>query len=93
MQFWTCGRCDQPVWRAPGCAHCNQSGFSGRTGIYELLRIDETLRRLIHDGAGEMTLRDAAVRAGMQKLRRDGARLVADGSTSLAELTRVTREQ
>jgi general secretion pathway protein E len=84
---------DQPVWRAPGCAHCNQSGFSGRTGIYELLRIDETLRRLIHDGAGEMTLRDAAVRAGMQKLRRDGARLVADGSTSLAELTRVTREQ
>jgi len=83
----------QPVWRAPGCAHCNQSGFSGRTGIYELLRIDETLRRLIHDGAGEMTLRDAAVRAGMQKLRRDGARLVADGSTSLAELTRVTREQ
>jgi general secretion pathway protein E len=84
---------DQPVWQAPGCAHCNQSGFSGRTGIYELLRIDETLRRLIHDGAGEMTLRDAAVRAGMQRLRRDGARLIADGGTSLAELTRVTREQ
>jgi general secretion pathway protein E len=84
---------DQPVWQAPGCAHCNQSGFSGRTGIYELLRIDETLRRLIHDGAGEMTLRDAAVRAGMQRLRRDGARLLADGGTSLAELTRVTREQ
>jgi general secretion pathway protein E len=57
------------------------------------LRIDETLRRLIHDGAGEMTLRDAATRAGMQRLRRDGARLIADGSTSLAELTRVTREQ
>jgi general secretion pathway protein E len=84
---------DQPVWQASGCAHCNQSGFSGRTGIYELLRIDETLRRLIHDGAGEMTLRDAAVRAGMQRLRRDGARLIADGGTSLAELTRVTREQ
>ena len=72
---------------------CNQSGFSGRTGIYELLRIDETLRRLIHDGAGEMALRDAALRAGMQRLRRDGARWLADGSTSLAELTRVTREQ
>ena len=83
----------QPVWHAPGCAHCNQSGFSGRTGVYELLRIDETLRRLIHDGAGEMALRDAAARAGMQRLRRDGARFLADGSTSLAELTRVTREQ
>ena len=83
----------QPLWSAPGCAQCNQSGFSGRTGVYELLRIDETLRRLIHDGAGEMALRDAALRAGMQRLRRDGARWIADGSTSLAELTRVTREQ
>jgi general secretion pathway protein E len=84
---------DQRVWHAAGCAQCNRSGFSGRTGIYELLRIDETLRRLIHDGAGEMALRDAAIRAGMQRLRRDGARLIDDGSTSLAELTRVTREQ
>ena len=83
----------QSVWSAPGCPHCNGTGFSGRTGIYELLRIDETLRRLIHDGAGEMALRDAASRAGMQRLRRDGARWIADGSTSLAELTRVTREQ
>jgi type II secretory ATPase GspE/PulE/Tfp pilus assembly ATPase PilB-like protein len=38
-----------------------------------------------------MALRDAAIRAGMQRLRRDGARLINDGSTSLAELTRVTR--
>jgi general secretion pathway protein E len=82
----------QPAWSAPGCAHCNQSGFSGRTGVYELLRIDETLRRLIHDGAGELALRDAASRGGMRRLRRDGGRFVADGSTSLAELTRVTRE-
>jgi general secretion pathway protein E len=71
---------------------CNDTGFSGRTGIYELLQIDETLRRLIHDGAGELALRDAALRGGMQRLRADGARWIADGSTSLAELTRVTRE-
>jgi general secretion pathway protein E len=83
---------DTPVWQADGCEQCNQSGFSGRTGIYELLQIDETLRRLIHDGAGEMALRDAALRAGMQRLRRDGARLIREGGTSLAELTRVTRE-
>jgi general secretion pathway protein E len=83
----------QPIANAPGCAQCNHTGFSGRTGVYELLRIDGTLRRLIHDGAGEMALRDAALRAGMQRLRRDGARWIADGSTSLAELARVTREE
>ena len=80
------------VWHADGCEHCNHSGFSGRTGVYELLQIDEALRRLIHDGAGELALRDAAVRAGMRRLRGDGARLIANGSTSLTELTRVTRD-
>jgi len=54
--------------------------------------VEETMRRLIHDGAGEMALRDAAVRAGMRTLRADGGRWVADGSTSLAELLRVTRD-
>ena len=83
---------DGPAWSAAGCAQCNRTGFSGRTGIYELLRIDETLRRLIHDGAGELALRDAALRAGMRRLRDDGARWIASGRTSLAELTRVTRD-
>jgi len=81
-----------PAWNAAGCAQCNGTGFSGRTGIYELLRIDDTLRRLIHDGAGELALRDGALRAGMRCLRDDGARFLGDGRTSLAELTRVTRD-
>jgi general secretion pathway protein E len=81
-----------PVWDAPGCDACNRSGFAGRTGVYELLRIDDMLRRLIHDGAGELVLRDAALRSGMRRLREDGARWVAQGQTSLAELTRVTRD-
>ena len=81
-----------PLWEAPGCAQCNRTGFSGRTGVYELLRIDEPLQRLIHDGAGELALRDAALRAGMRRLRNDGARFLAEGRTSLAELTRVTRD-
>jgi general secretion pathway protein E len=77
---------------AAGCPACNQTGFRGRTGVYELLRIDDAIRRGIHDGADEMALRDAATRAGMTSLRRDGARWIASGSTSLAELVRVTRE-
>jgi general secretion pathway protein E len=80
-----------PVWTAPGCEACNQSGFRGRTGIYELLVVDDAIRRHIHDGAAEMALRDAAGRTGMTSLRNDGARWVAAGATSLAELLRVTR--
>jgi general secretion pathway protein E len=80
------------VWNAKGCDACNHTGYSGRTGVYELLKIDDTLRRLIHDGAGELALRDAALRAGMQRLRADGARWIAGGRTSLAELARVTRD-
>src|SRR5262249_34467067 len=75
-----------------GCAECNQTGYRGRTGVYELLVIDEEIRRLIHDRASEAALRDAAQRAGMTPLRRDGARWLATGRTSLAELVRVTRE-
>jgi general secretion pathway protein E len=81
-----------PVSSAPGCDACNRSGFAGRTGVYELLRIDDALRRLIHDGAGELALRDAALGSGMRRLREDGARWIAQGQTSLAELTRVTRD-
>jgi general secretion pathway protein E len=82
----------QTVWNANGCDACNQSGYVGRTGVYELLRIDDTLRRLVHDGAGELALRDAALRSGMRRLRVDGARWIVEGRTSLAELTRVTRD-
>ena len=82
----------QPLFAATGCDACNRSGFAGRTGIYELLRIDEPMRRLIHDGAGELALRDAALAGGMRTLRADAARVLAAGRTSLAELTRVTRD-
>ena len=71
---------------------CNHTGYRGRTGVYELLLVDDAIRRNIHDGAGELALRDAATHAGMRTLRRDGARWIADGTMSLAELLRVTRD-
>jgi general secretion pathway protein E len=61
--------------------------------VYELLQVDDAMRRLIHDGAGELALRDAAQRAGKRSLRADGARWIAEGRTSLAELSRVTRDE
>ena len=79
------------VYRAVGCAACNFTGYKGRTGIYELLVADDELRRLVHSGLDERALREHAVRQGMSRLREDGLRWVADGTTSLDEVLRVTR--
>ena len=76
--------------RPIGCPQCGQTGYRGRTGIYELIVVDEALRRLIHDRAGEPALREACARAGVRPLMVDGARWLRDGTTSLAELLRVT---
>ena len=80
------------LYRPAGCPVCAHTGYHRRTGIYELLRVDDGLRRLIHDRAAEQELRDYAIRHGMHSLRRDGLRLVTDGTTSLEELLRVTRD-
>ena len=80
------------LYTAAGCGECRETGYRGRTGIYELIIIDEALRRLVHDRAPEHALRGAAGAAGMTSLRRDGARWLADGTTSLAEIVRVSRE-
>ncbi len=68
------------------------TGYRGRTGIYELLTVDENLRKLIHDAASERVIADAALQSGMTPLREDGLRWVADGVTSMEEVLRVTRD-
>jgi general secretion pathway protein E len=83
---------DQPLHTPAGCGECRESGYRGRSGVYELIVVDDALRRLIHDRAPEHALRAAASAAGMVSLRRDGARWIAGGTTSLAELVRVSRE-
>jgi general secretion pathway protein E len=92
-----CLQCRQPDpvaggWRAAGCLACNRSGFAGRTGVYELLVIDDTLRALIHRNAAESELRAAALAAGMVAMREDGQRWVQQGITSADEVVRVTRD-
>ncbi len=74
-----------------GCAACNFTGYKGRTGIYELLTVDDDVRRLVHDTADERDIREKAVGMGMTRLREDGLRWVRDGTTSLDEVLRVTR--
>lgn len=82
----------QTIYRAVGCQHCHGTGYSGRTGIYELLVMDDTLRRQIHDRAAEQQLRSHALANGMADMRQDGLRWVLQGETSLEELLSVTRD-
>lgn len=74
-----------------GCRACRQTGYAGRTGIYELIAVDDTLRGFIHEKASEQRMRDY-LRVSYPSLRQDGYRRVLLGDTSLAEITRVTSE-
>ena len=80
------------LYSAQGCPACNGSGYRGRTGIYELLTVDDDLRRLIHDRTSEQALRAHVLARGMRSLRDDGMRWAAQGVISLEEVVRVTRE-
>lgn len=83
----------QPTfYRAKGCDACNQQGYRGRIGIYELVNVDGTLRQMIHDGAGELAL-EAQVRLTQPSLFRDGVRRIMDGVTTVEEVLRVTQEK
>jgi general secretion pathway protein E len=83
---------DGTLYSAQGCAACNRTGYRGRTGIYELLTVDDDLRRLIHDRASEQALRTHVQSRGMRSLRDDGMRWAGQGVISLEEVVRVTRE-
>ena len=82
-----------PECHGPGCPKCLQTGYLGRTGIYELLEIDEAMRAAIHSRDGEQRLAELARARGFRSLAEDGRRWVAAGVTSEEELLRVTRER
>ena len=75
-----------------GCAECGMTGYRGRTGVYELMTVDEKISALIHNRAAESQLFVAAEAAGLRSMREDGERLVEQGVTSAQEILRVTRE-
>lgn len=75
-----------------GCNKCNQSGYKGRTGIHEILRVDERIRDLITTRATVGMLRNEAARTGFKDMRFDGLRKVISGITTIEELLRVTRD-
>jgi type IV pilus assembly protein PilB len=79
-------------YRAVGCEECNHTGYRGRMGIYEVMRVNDKVRRLIAQKAGEDMVRDAAIAAGMITLGEDALSKVKSGATSAEELFRVVTE-
>jgi general secretion pathway protein E len=79
-------------WHPVGCPACAQTGYKGRTGVYELMQADDAVRDLIHRQAAESEIQTAAQRAGLRSMREDGERLINAGITSEEEVLRVTRE-
>ncbi len=79
------------IYHAKGCSVCNHLGYRGRTGIYELIEIDDDSRTAIHDGGSEQQLEKLA-RRHSTSIREDGWRRVLAGTTSVEEVLRVSRE-
>ncbi|MEW6380840.1 MAG: type II secretion system ATPase GspE [bacterium] len=80
------------VYTAQGCSHCLHTGYRGRTGIYELLTIDDEIRRAIMNRAEAGAIKKIGLKRGMTSLRQDGARKVAAGITTIEEVLRVSQE-
>ena len=87
-----CRHFDGTDWHPVGCEHCGQTGYHGRVGVYELLTTTENIRAQIHRKVSEAEIRATAQANGMLSMREDGARWLADGTTTRAELLRVTKD-
>ena len=81
------------VYRAKGCEVCFQTGYLGRSAIYELLVIDDEVRQLIMKNADASMVKTLAIEKGMRTLRQDGAGRVLAGVTSIDEVVRVTQKE
>ncbi len=82
---------DLTLYKAVGCEKCNHKGYRGRTGIHELLLVDDKVQELIHSEAGEQAI-EKCIRANTPSIRADGLHKVRQGITSLEEVMRVTKE-
>ena len=81
------------LFRAKGCTACNQSGYRGRSGIFEILVVDDHIRSMITGGIDSKAIQDEAIRGGMTTMRTDGAQKVLRGMTSVSEIMRQTQEE
>jgi general secretion pathway protein E len=80
------------IWRGAGCEACNGTGYTSRVGIFELMELNDDLRKLIMNNADAGVLTQAARRHGMRNLREDAWKKIRDRVTTVSEVMRVTQE-
>jgi type II secretory ATPase GspE/PulE/Tfp pilus assembly ATPase PilB-like protein len=80
------------TFRGAGCPECNGTGYSGRMGIFEMMDVDDEIRKLIMNNEDASVLTRAARRHGMRNLREDGWKKIREGVTTVQEAMRVTQE-
>ncbi len=81
-----------PTWYGAGCPDCNGRGYSSRMGIFEMMTLDDEIRKLIMNNADASVLTQAARRNGMRNLREDGWAKILSGTSTVEEVMRVTQE-
>jgi general secretion pathway protein E len=80
------------IYKATGCPSCNRNGYRGRTGIYEFLPVDDDIRQLVLKNVDASSIKRSATSKGMTTLLDDGARKIALGETTIAEVLSITQE-
>jgi len=83
----------ESLYLGRGCRRCQGSGYLGRTGIFEIMVVDDSIRAMVLDRASAGDIRKRAAGNGMKCLREDGWRLVREGRTTVAEVLRVTKDE
>jgi len=81
---------DKTFHYGKGCEHCNHTGYRGRKGIYELLKISDPIREMINERAPGVLIRQKAIELGMTTLREDGLRSIYEGLTTIEEVVKYT---
>lgn len=81
------------LYRGAGCAACSQTGYRGRIGIFELMVLNDDIRRLIGGKADSTAIKHAAITNGMVTLKQEGAERVLQGQTTLEEVMRITQQE
>jgi len=81
---------DRKFYFGAGCEACNNGGYRSRTGLFEMIKINDSFREMINSGAATLVLKQKAIEQGMRTLREDGLRSIFDGETTVEEVLKYT---
>lgn len=81
------------IYKGAGCRNCQNTGYRGRQGVFEMMPVSDEIRSMILERASSRDIRKMAVKQGMASLREDGWRLIREGKTTPEEVLRMTKDE